>query len=100
MSLSVQAQVSISPLAITLLRISHKHFQVKNILAELIPLKQNHPKESIDIMAINHLNTLAQYHTIYVFKVILSGVTRVVCHEVEHKKALYINSLAHLSLSI
>ena len=50
-------------------------------------------------MAINHLNTLAQYHTIYVFKV-LSGVTRVVCHEVEHKQALYINSLAHLSLSI
>ena len=55
--------------AITLFRISHKHFQVKNILAELIRLTKNHPKRSIYIMAINHLNTLAQYHTNYMFKV-------------------------------
>ena len=41
--------------------IPHKHFQVKNILAELLPLAKNHPKISIDIIAINHLNTLAQY---------------------------------------
>ena len=58
--------------AITLLRISHKHFQVKNILVELIPLTKGHPKRSIYIMAINHLNTLAQYHINYMFKVVIS----------------------------
>ena len=51
---------------------SHKNFQVKNILAELIPLTKNHPKRSLYIMAINQLNTLAQYHTNYMFKVVLS----------------------------
>ena len=42
-------------------------------------------------MIINHLNTLAQYHTNYMFKVVLSRelrVTQVVYHEVEHKEAL------------
>ena len=64
---------------------SHKHFEVKNILAELIPLTKNHPKRNIYIMAINHLNTLAQYHTNYKFKVILS---RELIQEVEHKQVL------------
>ena len=58
--------------ALTLLRIAHKHFQVKNILVELFPLTKNHPKRSIYIMANNHLNTIAQYHTNYMFKVVLS----------------------------
>ena len=58
--------------ALTLLRIPHKHFQVKNILVELFPLTKSHPKRSIYIMAINHLNTIAQYHTNYMFKVVLS----------------------------
>ena len=53
------------------------------------------------------INTLAQYHTNYMFKVVLSReliqesrVTRVVYHEVEHISKPYINSVAHLSLSI
>ena len=58
--------------AITLLRISHKHFQVKNILAEIIPLTKNHPKRSICIMAIKNRNTLSQYHINYMFKVVIS----------------------------
>ena len=57
--------------ATTLLRISYKHFQVKNILVELTPLTKNHPKWSIYIMDINHLNALAQDHANYMFKVVI-----------------------------
>ena len=38
-------------------------------------------------MAINHLNTLAKFHTNHMFKVVLSRELRVY-HEVEHKQAL------------
>ena len=45
-------------------------------------------------MAINHLNTLAQYHTNYMFKVVLSRELRVT-HELFTMKLNTSNSLAH-----
>ena len=50
-------------------------------------------------MAINHLNTLAQYHTNYMFKVVLSREHELFTMKLNTSKP-YINSLAHLSLSI